>query len=60
MPNDETKSGVAYPRIWGAQVRCDDGTVETVRNGLNLRVPPLSRVTLAKDKLRWVIFQRQR
>lgn len=60
MPSNETKSGVAYPRGWGAQVACDDGTEETVSNGLNLRVPPLARVTLAKDRSRWVIFQRPR
>ena len=56
----QVMNGRAVPRIWGAVVQLDDGTVVTARNGLNLRVPPNSQVGVVKIGSRYSIIERPR
>lgn len=56
----EVKGGWAVPRIFGAVVQLDDGTLVIARNGLNLRTPPNSRVGVVQVGSRWVIVERER
>jgi ureidoglycolate hydrolase len=57
---DETKRGTAYPRIFGAVVKLEDGTEVVARNGNNGRVHALAQVTVLKSGSRWVIVERSR
>lgn len=60
MAGDKVLGGRAFGRVFGAVVVLDDGTQVVASNGLNLRVPPNSRVGVVKMGSRYVLIHRER